>query len=74
MVFDHPTLAEAYKFLRAIQVLTEQRDLSVNSFSAAVYVMGEKTAVVVPIAVDLVRDLLNKKISHCRATSTSILC
>jgi hypothetical protein len=33
----------------------------VNSFSAAVYVMGEKTAVVVPIAVDLASDLLKQE-------------
>jgi hypothetical protein len=43
------------QFLRAVQALIEQGDLSVNSFSSAVYVMGARTAVVVPIAVNLAR-------------------
>jgi hypothetical protein len=49
------------QFLRVVQALIEQGDLSVNSFSAAVYVMGEKTAVVVPLAVNLARDLLKQE-------------
>jgi len=49
------------QFLRAVQALIEQGDLSVNSFSATVYVMGARTAVVVPIAVNLARDPLKQE-------------
>jgi hypothetical protein len=49
------------QFLRAVQTLIENGGFGVNFVGAQVYVMGEKTAVVVPIAVNLARDLLKRE-------------
>lgn len=45
-------------FLRAIEALITNSDLGVNFPGGQVYVMGERTAVVVPVAVNLARDWL----------------
>jgi hypothetical protein len=45
-------------FLRALQALIKSSKVGVNFAGGQVYVMGDRTAVVVPVAVNLARDYL----------------
>jgi hypothetical protein len=46
------------QFIRVLGAMIETGELGVNFIGAPVYVAGNKTAVVVPLAVQLARELL----------------
>ena len=48
-------------FLRTLQELITNREIGVNFLGSQVYVAGEKTAVVVPLSVNLARDRLKAR-------------
>lgn len=54
------TDSKVSQFVRAVRALIERRELGVNSFSAPVYVAGDKVAVIVPLAIQSARDLLKQ--------------
>ena len=49
------------QFVRALRAMIENGSLGVNYVGAQVYVTGDKAAVVVPLAIQLARDLLKQE-------------
>jgi hypothetical protein len=49
------------QFVRALRTMIENGSLGVNYLGARVYVTGDKAAVVVPLAIQLARDLLKEE-------------